>query len=254
MAKQSGLADLFLVDGSDLSGDVGAIQKIGMPRGLLESTGLDKSAEEKLYGLRDGEIVFNSYYNDVQEHVVLKTLSASDRFLQYHRGRTLGAPAASLYARQVNYDWQRTKDGALVGSIQGLGDGYGTEWGESLTAGIRTDTAATSPATGVDGQLLTGGLVGASSAFGAAAYLALFSFGGTSATIKIQDSADNSAFADIPGMTFTIVTLNIQHGERVETVTLTSTVRRYVRVITTGVFGDCKFAVNFVRYLGARDA
>lgn len=256
MAKQSGLADQFFVDGYDLSGDVGALSKAASPRAFLEVPGLDKSANERIFGLRDGEITFDAYWNDAtislpSARAVLNSMPTVDRYAQYHRGRSVGSPVACLLGRQVNFDWRRTKNAELAGSIQVLGDGYGLEWGEALTAGRIGHSAATNGSS-IDGQSY--GLDAAiSSLFGAAAYLQVKSFAGTTVTVKIQDSADNSAFADIAGMAFTAITVNASKGERIESSTLTTTIRRYVRMVTTGTFSDLQFAVAFVRYLGARD-
>ena len=112
-----------------------------------------------------------------------------------------------------------------------------------LTAGKRTDTVATAPATGVD-------FTDVSTAFGMAAYLHIFSFTGTSVTMRIQDSADNSAFANITGLgAFT--TASASTFERQETDLLTRTIRQYLKVNTTGTFSECTFAVVAVRYYAA---
>jgi len=112
-----------------------------------------------------------------------------------------------------------------------------------LTAGKRTDTVATAPATGVN-------FTDASTAFGMAAYLHIFSFTGTSVTMRIQDSADNSSFANITGLgAFT--TASASTFERQETDLLTRTIRQYLKVNTTGTFSECTFAVVAVRYYAA---
>lgn len=100
---------------------------------------------------------------------------------------------------------------------------------------MRTDTAATN-GTGLDGL--------ASSAFGAQFYLHLTSFTGTSVVVKIQDSADNVTFADLAGAAFTSAT-----GATFERIATASgaTVRRYLRVATTGTFSEASFVVNGVR-------
>jgi hypothetical protein len=108
-----------------------------------------------------------------------------------------------------------------------------------LTAGRRTDTTATSPATGIDTL--------ASASFGAQAYLHVFSVVGTSVTITIQDSADNSNFLAItPSMAFTAVNGGATSTQRIAVVN-TTTIRRYIRVITTGTFSSAVFAVNMVK-------
>lgn len=247
MAKQAGLGDNFYLSGYDLSGDVGAVQTVRSSVNPLGVTGIDKSAHERINGQYDGEISFNSFFNDavLAEHVALKGRPTTDILASYFRGTTLGNESACLTGKQINYDPNRTADGGLIFGIQVLSNAYGLEWGKMLTAGKRTDTTATSPATGVD-------FTDTSTAFGMAAYLHIFSFTGTTITITVQDSADNSAFANITGLA------NIYgggapgvSGGRTETDNLTRTVRRYLRVITTGTFSECTFAVVAVRYYAA---
>lgn len=145
MSKQSGLGDQLLVAGYDLSGDAGAIDSVAGGPSVLEVTGINKSAFERLGGLRDGRIEWTSYFNDATgaEHPVLKTRPTTDVHVMYQRGTTLGNPAASLVAKQINYDGERSDDGALTFKIEALANAYGLEWGEQMTAGLRTDTAAT---------------------------------------------------------------------------------------------------------------
>lgn len=149
MAKQSGLGDQLFVSGYDLSGDVGAVQTLKSSSGLLNVTGLDKSALERLYGVRDGEISFNCFYNPSSghSHPVLKTLPTSDIELAYFHGSAIGNPAACQLSKQIDYGWARSQDGALMGSVQALATGGGgLEHCEQLTAGKRTDTGATNGA------------------------------------------------------------------------------------------------------------
>lgn len=238
MSKQSGLGDNLYVGGYDLSGDIGSLSRIGGGPAPLDVTGIDKSAPERIGGLKDGAIEFNSFMNDStgQAHNRLRTLPTTDVVVSYFRGTTLGNQAASLVAKQINYDGTRAADGMLTFQTQALGNAYGLEWGTQLTAGKRTDTAATSPATGVDFL--------ASSSFGWQAYLQVFSFTGTSCTVTLQDSANNSVFAGFTGSAFTAATgVTTQRLEGAAG----STVRQYVRAITTGTFSECTFAVMFVK-------
>jgi hypothetical protein len=238
VAKSSGLGDNFYVGGYDLSGDINSLSRIGGGPATFDVTGIDKSAMERIGGLRDGAIEFTSYMNDStgQAHNRLRTLPTADVQLCYARGTTLGNQAACLIAKQINYDPTRNNDGMLTFQVQAQANAYGLEWGIQLTAGKRTDTTATSPATGVDFT--------ASTSFGWQAYLQVFSFTGTSCTVTLQDSANNSAFAGFTGSAFTaatgVTTQRLQGAAG-------STVRQYVRAITSGTFSECTFAVTFVK-------
>lgn len=239
MAKQSGLGDNFYVGGYNFSGDIASLQGINLSRATIEVTGIDKSALERIHGIKDGGFEFTSYFNPsaAQAFPVLKTLPTTDVQCSYFRGTTIGGTAASCVAKQINYDGTRTDAGELTFNASVQGNAYGLEWGRMLTDGIRTDTTATSPSTGIDTL--------ASASFGAQAYLHVTGFTGTSVTVTIQDSADNSSFANIsPSMAFTAASAI---GTQRISVVNTTTIRRYVRVITTGTFSSASFAVNFVK-------
>lgn len=240
MTKQSGLGDNLWLDGYNLSGDIGSLGRIGGGPAALEVTGIDKSAIERLGGLRDGEISFNSFFNDAagQAHPRLKLLPRTDVNATYARGTVLGGQAACMVAKQVNYDPTRGQDGSLTFAVQCLANDFGLEWGNQLTAGQRTDTGATN-GTGVDFGV-------GSTSFGLQAWLHVFSFTGTDATVKLQQSSDNGAgdaFADVTGGGFTVVTAG-PTSQRIETVR-NQTVERYLRVVTTtsAGFSNLVFAV-----------
>lgn len=239
MAKQSGLGDNFYVGSYNVSGDIAAIGTVGGSVGVLDKTGIDKFAYERIGGLRTGVMEFTTHFNKAagQEHIALRSLPYTDVILSYFRGTTLGNPVASMVAKQINYDGTRSDDGDLKFAVSAQSNGYGLEWGRSLTAGLRTDTTATN-GTSIDTT--------ASASFGGQAYLHVTAFTGTDVTIKIQDSADNASFADVTSFTFGSIT-----GTTSARIALgsTDTIRRYIRVVTvtTGGFTSVTFAVNCVK-------
>jgi hypothetical protein len=263
MPKQPGIGDRFYCDGYDISGDIQSLSRIG--GGLaatLDVTDITLGAPARLPGLRDGAMEFTSFFNDANiaplgAFQVLKTLPYADRITSYFHGQVLGQAAASLVAKQTNYDGNRGTDGSFTFTTSAQGNsaaGNGLEWGLQLTPGKRTDTTATN-GTGVD---LTGGLgtfppifpaAGAASvSFGWAAYLHVFAFTGTSVTVTIQDSADNATFTNLTGGAFTAA--SGIGAQRIGTAPgSTATVRRYARVITSGTFTNAVFAVNFIPYV-----
>lgn len=145
MAKQSGLGDNFYLGGFDLSGDTASLGEIGGGIAVIETTGIDKSAFERIGGQRDGRIEWVSHFNPStdQQHDTLSTLPTTDRHLMYCRGTTLGNAAACLVGKQLNYDPTRDTDGKLTIAVRAEANGFGLEWGKQLTAGQRTDTSAT---------------------------------------------------------------------------------------------------------------
>jgi hypothetical protein len=238
MTKQSGLGDQLYVDGYDLSGDIGSLSRIGGGPAALEVTAIDKSAPERVGGLRTGEIAFQAWFNKAaaQAHQVLKLIPTTDTQVSYFKGSGIGNVCASQISKQIGYDPTRGADGSLSLATSAQSNGYGLEWGKQLTAGKRTDTTATSPATGLDTV--------ASASFGGQFYVHLFTFVGTSVTFTIQDSADNATFANVTGGAFTAMTaIGAQRLELLNT----TTIRRYVRVITTGTFSSAIFAVNMIK-------
>lgn len=236
MAKESGLGDLLFVDEYDLSGDTGAVQTISAPFTPLVLTGINKYAPERLAGQMDGALAFQAWHNPTNAHVKLSALPRTNVIGSYFHGSALGNPACSLVALQTSYDPNRGADGSLTLAVSLTGsNGLPLEWGVQGTVGKRSDTTATN-----------GGSIdnGAATALGLQAYMHAFSFTGTSVTIKVQDSADNSSWADLTGGAFTALTAA---GKEQIATTATQAVRRYLRVITTGTFSQCTFAVNLVR-------
>lgn len=239
MSKQSGLGSNFYVGGVDVSGDIGSLSKLSGSRAQLDVTGIDKLANERLFGVRDGAMSWSAFFNPTGAHPVFAALPTTDIVATYAVGPLagVGSAGACLVAKQVNYDGNRGTDGSFTFNVDAVANAFGLDWGYQLTAGKRTDTTATSPATGVD-------FVDASTAFGWQAYLQVFAVTGTSVTVTLQDSADNSSFTNLTGGAFTaatgVTTQRLQGGT-------TATVRRYVRAITTGTFTVGTFNVVFVR-------
>src|ERR1044072_962552 len=247
MAKESGLGDSLWIDQYDVGGDIGSLGNIGGGPAVQVVTGIKKFANEGIGLDRDGRIEYASFFNpdttSGAEGVfpVLKALPTIDRQVTYFRSQQLGWPAASMLSKQINYDGSRGQDGSFTFSTSSQANAYGVEWGNQLTAGARTDTTATSPATGVDLASSP-----TSYSFGLVAYLHVLAFTGTSVTVTLQDSADNSAFTSLTGGAFKAATT--RGVERLASSSTTATVRQYVRAITTGTFSNAVFGVNFVRY------
>lgn len=244
MSKQSGLGDNLYVGGYNVSGDVGSLGRIGGGPSALEVTAIDKSGFERLGGLRDGAIEYSGFWNNspLQLHAALSTLPTTDVILTYCRGTVLGNEAACMVAKEVSLDVARPNDGSLTVATQALPNGFGIEWGNQLTPGMTQHTTATN-GTGIDTT--------ASASFGAQAYLQVNSFTGTSATVSIQDSADNVSFAALTGtMAFAAVTSGPQ-AQRVTSAASTTTLRRYLRIATTGTFSELTFSVVIAKNLTA---
>ncbi len=240
MTKQSGLGDGLLIGGIDLSGDTGSLGRIGGGPNALELTGIDKSAFERRGGLRDGGLGWSSWFNPevlIGAHPVLSALPRTDVIVTYLRGRAIGSPACSCIAKQISYDPTRGQDGSLTIAVETLPNGYGLEWGRQLTAGI-IQHAGPDETASLD-------QVTASTLFGWQAWLQVNDFDGTDATFTLEDSANNTDWVALTGGAFTQVTTAPQ-AQRLQGAR-DATVRRYVRVATTGTFTTVDFTVVFVR-------
>lgn len=247
MSKQSGLGDALWIGGYDLSGDIQQLNEIQGGAAPIDVTGINKSAMERILGLRDGKIDATTFFNPTNGigqlksvHERLSLLPTTDQIVTYGRGTTLGNPAACEVAKELNYDLKRAADGEVTFDSSNPANGYGLEWCMQLTAGQRTDTTATN-GTGVDFGIGSSGT--GPSVFGAQFWLHVFAFTGTSVTVKIQESSDNGvgdAWADVTGGAFTAAT-GIT-SQRLETAR-GQTVERYLRAVTTGTFTNAVFGV-----------
>jgi len=233
MSKETGLGDNLYVSDYNISCDIGSLSNIHGGNSPLTVTGICKSAYERIGGKRDGGLSFVSYFNTdpEAEHEALSSLPTADRIVSYFRGTAIGNVAASTVAKQVNYDPKRNDDGSFTFTVDVQSNGYGLEFGEQLTPGMRTDTDET------DGASLDGS---SSSGYGAQAYLHVTDFDGTNVTITIEDSADDSTYN-------TLVAFAEVDSPTSERISVAGTIDRYVRVTTTGTFNSVTFAVNFVR-------
>lgn len=244
MAKRNGLACQLFVSGYDLGDDIQQFA-VASPIATHDLTPITKLAMVRKYGQGDGSMNVTAFFNPadgltpgdpIGAHAVFSALPRTDQLQTVLIGATLGGPAVSMLAKQLNYDGTRAQDGMLTFGVQNVGNGYPLEWGVQLTPGKRTDTAATNGPSVDLGSPSPG-------AFGLQAYLHVFAFTGTNATIKIQESSDNGgadAFADVVGGAFTAVTAGPTF-QRIATAPIN--VERYLRVVTTGAFSELVFAV-----------
>ena len=232
MAKSAGLAQKLFHGVYDISGDVGAITNWSTPVAVLDVTGIDKSATERLQGLVSGEVGFTAYFNDASgaAHAALRAPTAGAP-VTWCFGSTVGDTAGMFQGEGLDYSPTRGNDGALTFDV--TMDTYTTlpVWGVMLTPGLKTDTGAANGATLDQAAQTTAG---------AEAQLHVTAFTGSNFTATIQDSSNGSSWGTL--VAFTQVT---DVGS--ERVTITGTVDRYVRVISAGTFNPVNFAVSFRR-------
>lgn len=232
MTKTNGLGDRLFVSGVELSGDTQSYLA-GGGHAVLDVTGIDRSAMERIGGVRDGRITWTSYFNPTRAHPVLKTLPTADVPLTLLRGSALGAPAAVLVAKQIGYDGTRGNDGAFTFALEAqTTGGDGLAWGVQLAPnGVRTDTTTTNGAS-LDGATDTTVAWRLS--------VVITAFTGTTITFALQDSADGTTWGPVGSLVMTAVGQGTKTG--------TGTVRRYVRVATNGTFTSVTYCPVVARW------
>ena len=234
MSKQTGLGDQLFIAGRDIGADINAISNLSTPRETLPGTDITQSGMARLFGKRDAHGEFTSYFNPAADrsHLTLSPLPVADVQLMYLRGAGVGSEALCMIGKQLDYAGSRGDDGSFTFNTTIDSNAFGADWCRQLTAGKVTHASGAST-TAVDTT--------ASAAFGFQAYLQAFSIGSGTATVTIEDSADNVSFATLAGGVFTGVTASTT--ERLQSSSATATVRRYIRVTTSGTFTNLVFAV-----------
>lgn len=250
MAKSSGLGARFFVDQYNLTGDITSLDRCGGGPSPLDCTAIGASGFERIGGVRTGGMEVTAWFNDatsapIGEHTALKGLPTTDRQATYGHRATVGAPAASCISKQINYDGTRDQAGALTFKTTVESNAYGLEWGVLLTTGAQTFGAAGNGTVWDDGQ---GSAL--STDFGLQLYVHLLAFTGTSVTVNIQDSTDNSGdpYTTITGAS--TAALSAVGVTRVAT-GATENVKRYLRANLAGTFSNAELVIVVVRNLTA---
>ena len=119
MAKQTGLGDYLAVDDSggsarDISNDIGDYG-INISQELIETTGLDKSARERITGMSDGDVTLNGFFNAAsnKSHDVFKTRTGTRTFDLRIGGNTSSNPNLTMEMLVANYNITRGSGGEL---------------------------------------------------------------------------------------------------------------------------------------------
>ncbi len=247
MAKTSGLGDRLYVGGYDLSGDVGAVGTIKGGHSLATVTGIDKSAVERLGVLRDGELSFTAWWDTAAggSHPVLSALPSTDVVAEFHHGAAYGVPAAGITGKEIDYAINIPMDGVVTAAPQILGNGFGLEWGYSLTNAGQTFASGTNY--GSDCDDLAGSPT--STAFGACLYVNLISIGGGNVTISAVHGAAAAPTTAIAGCTTT--SLTVPGAYRLPSTSPTETILRYTRLKVVSSTNSVIVAAMLVRYRAA---
>lgn len=232
MAFTHGKGAAVLVDEFDLSAFLNTFDGAATADTAEVST-FGSSAKSYVAGLKDATISLGGFFDGA--------VGAVDEVLQAAIG---GAALITLAPAGLG----------TIGNRVSLADCKGTSYSVAATVG---DAVTVSAEAQVTGGLLPGVLLaslvartatgqtaavdnGASTAAGAKAFLHVTAFTGTDVTIKVQESPDNSTWADL--ITFTQAT-----GVTSEVGTGAGTIDRYLRVDISGTFTSVTFAVALAR-------
>jgi hypothetical protein len=242
MAKESGLGARFVVDTYDISADTRTLNSIDFQLPVIDMTSIDKLAYERQIGVKGAKLSATLFFNPTAAtgtHVLISTLPRTNRQMTYMHRSTIGAPAYSMRAKQINYDPSRTEEGALLVKLDAESDGTAGQWGTMLTDGVVTSTGAQSYAGTQD-------IVGTTN-FGLQMWVHLLAFSGTSVTVNIQGSTDNGggdAFTTITGATTgALTTPGVSYVATAGNVA----VEQWLRCNLTGTYSSATLAVIAVR-------
>lgn len=232
MAFVHGKGAAVLVDEFDLSAFLNTFDGAATAD-TAEVTTFGSSAKSYVAGTKDATISLGGFFDG--------SVGAVDEVLQ----AALGSSALiSLAPAGV----------ATIGNRCSLADCLATSYAVSATVGDAVSVTAEAQVTGgmLPGVVLASLIArtatgqtasvdnGASTSNGAKAFLHITAFNGTNVTVKVQESPDNSTWADM--ITFTQATaVGSQSG------TASSTIDRYLRVAITGTFTSVTFAVTIAR-------
>ena len=135
MAKQTGLGDYVAVDDSggsarDISNDIGDYG-INIAQELITTTGLDKSAQERITGISDGDVTLNGTFNSAsnKSHDVFKTRTGTRTFDLRIGGNSSSNPKLAMQMQVASYALTRGTDGTLTWTATlNLADGTVPTW------------------------------------------------------------------------------------------------------------------------------
>jgi len=201
---------------------------------LVDTTTFGDSARRYLEILRHGSATLTGFYDGdaTKLSAQLSTAfqaAATTVLTLAPNSTTVGNEAWLLAAHTPRYDVKQVTSGVVGTSAQFDADGP-IDVGRWLHA-LAAETGGGDSAS-VDN--------GATTSNGGVANLHVTAFAGTSVTVKVQHSADNSSFADL--IAFTAVA-----GATSQQLAVSGTVDRYVRESRSGIFSSCTFAVAFAR-------
>ena len=240
MTIKSGVGARIYVDEFAVGQSVYHVPAITAGASLLDTTVVADEGMRRGHGKVGGSMSLMAAFDDAAgaSFDAFSRLPSADVVATYAAGSTAGARTFSVISKQMSFGATVDVSGALMLPVELVSNDYGLCDGVMLTDDTHTSTGVEN-LTGVD-ELGAAG----STDHGASAFLHVIGFTGTSATIAVQDSADDVSYADID-LDFTVSAVG---GQRVATTVATENVRRYIRARIAGTFTSMEFALTFMRH------
>jgi hypothetical protein len=227
VAFKHGRTTVVFMDGWDVSAYLKEHSFEGSSDVPPTTTFGNTAVRRQVVGLEDGSLSLGGFHDTTAGgtwalfSAALGAASASVLSIG-DEGTTIGLPAKLASGRAAAVDKGSAVDAVIETSLQMQADG-GVDYGKWQLAKAAVGSSGNSAS--IDG--------GAATATGWVAHIHATAVSGTSPTLdsKIQDSADDSAWADLSGAAFTQITAaNV--SQRLEGAA-TATVRRYTREVHT---------------------
>ncbi len=205
---------------------------------MAETSTFGTGAKTYVSGMRDATVSLEGYFDgaaDAVDQVLKQAIAVNDAiFLVYPSGDVVGTPGFGFKANESSYEVSGETGGVVAVAVEA----QSTVGRDRVVSHHAMSTeVATANGTSVDNaaQTTAGGM----------AYLEVPDITGiTALAVKIQDSADNSAWADLAGAAFTSVTAD----RAKERIAISGTIRRYTRAVWTFTgAGSATFAVALGR-------
>lgn len=205
----------------------------GSPVDMAENTTYQSQSKTYEPGLDDGQLALEAIFSNA-EIIEIESWAKADTYpwTRLLDGAAVGNGGESLLGLKQSIDVSSPVGDIVQAAITVQADG-GVDRVVSLHDVIASETAAGQESSHDSG---------AASANGGVAVVHLIGFTGTSISIKIEDSANDSTFADLA--TFTALT---DVGSEHVVVAEGTTVDRYLRAAWTGTFTSATFVVTFGR-------
>jgi hypothetical protein len=229
MAKYGAGASVWLdvVDESQFFNEAGIDVVVDTAETTTFQPGVSPAWKAFIEGLATAKVSLKGFYDQVNDAAMMADVRNGGSVLTYGPAGLLavGDLARLVWVHDTAVGESSPIGGAVLLNVGYQGDGT-VGWGQCLHA-VTTDSGTTTGATKNDGAATSSGWL---------AHLHVTAVTGspTSWTVKLQDSADGTTWADLAGGAFTATT--VPAAQRLASAT-GATLRQYVRYVATVVGG-----------------